>query len=274
MKKSIFYIAFALVIFGSCTDDSTVVEIPQSVIVEGFLHENQSISNLKLMSIIPYYDSLDNQNIITDATVNIEVDGNNFTMTSLGNGYYELPNLTIEATKTYKISLDYYDETITAETTIPTPLTGIAISDTLIELTQVTTGGPPAGGGSGNFNEPPLDITWDNDGVSYYFVSIKNMATDIEWINTARIPEEETLFSFSSDPESTGIHSLDVGRRLTQFGQHQVIIYKVNPEYALLLSEQSDASFSLSEPYTNIVNGRGIFTGISSDTLYFNVEPL
>lgn len=272
MKKSIFYIAIAMLIFSSCTDDSATVEIPQNVIVEGFLYANRPITNLKLMSIIPYYDSLDNQNTISDAIVNIEVDGNNYTMTSLGNGYYELPNVIIAPNKTYTINLDYYDKTVEATTIIPTEITGMTLSDTLVELTQVTTGGPPTG--NGNFNLPPLEITWDNDGISYYFVSIQNTETTINWINTMRIPEEETLFSFSSQPEITGLHSLDVGRRLTQFGKHRVIVYKVNPEYALMLSEQSDNSFSLSEPYTNVENGRGIFTGISSDTLYFEVDPI
>ena len=271
MKNLIFYIAIALLIFSSCTEDNTATEIPQTVIIEGFLHANQPITNLKLMRIIPYYDSLDNQNLILDAVVNIEVDGNIFPMTSLGNGYYELPNVVITSGKTYKISLEYYGKTIEAETLIPTPLTGMTLSDTLIQLTQVTTMGP---GGNGNFNQAPLEIRWDNDGTSYYFVSIKNTETDISWINTARIPDEETLFSFSSQPEITGLHSLDVGRLLTQFGRHQVIVYKVNPEYALMLSEQSSSSFSLSEPYTNVINGRGIFTGMTSDTLYFQVEPL
>ncbi|MFK7946636.1 MAG: DUF4249 family protein [Saprospiraceae bacterium] len=272
MKKSIFYIAIALITFSSCTEDNQTTEIPQNVIVEGFLYANQPISNLKLMSIIPYYDSLDNQNTITDANVTIEVDGNSFSMTSLGNGYYELPNIVVEEGKTYAINLEYYDKTVEAETVIPTTLTGLMISDTLVELTRATTSGPPTG--NGNVNQPPLEISWDDDGISYYFVHIQNMETEIDWINTNRIPEEESLFSFSSEPELTDLFSLNVGRQLTQFGQHRVIIYKVNPEYALMLSEQSDASFSLTEPYTNITNGRGIFTGISSDTLYFDVEPL
>lgn len=270
MKKSIFYIAIAMITFSSCTEDNTVTEIPQNVIVEGYLHANQPIANLKLMSIIPYYDSLDNQNIITDAVVNIEVDGNTHTMTSLGNGYYELPNVTVEAGKTYQLNLEYYGQTVEAETIIPNELTNVTISDTLVELTRVTTAGPPTG--NGNFNQPPLEISWEDDGVSYYFVSIENIETDIDWINTMRIPDEETLFSFSSAPEITDLFSLDIGRQLTQFGTHRVIVYKVNPEYALMLSEQSDDSFSLSEPYTNVTNGRGIFTGVSSDTLYFEVE--
>lgn len=272
MKKSIFYITIAMITFSSCTEDNTVSDIPQNVIVEGFLYDNQPISNLKLMSIIPYYDSLDNQNIITDAVVNIEVDGNNYTMTSLENGYYELPNVIVEAGKTYRFNVEYYGETVEAETIIPNELTGVTISDTIIELERVTTGGFP--GGNGNFNQPPLEISWEDDGISYYFISIQNIETDIDWINTMRIPDEETLFSFSSEPETTDLFSLNVGRQLTQFGTHRVIIYKVNPEYALMLSEQSDDSFSLSEPYTNITNGRGIFTGISADTLYFEVEPL
>lgn len=271
MKKSILYITITLLIFGSCTEDSSTVEIPQSVIVEGYLHLNQPITNFKLMSIIPYYDSLDNQNIISDAVINIETNGNSYEMTPTGNGYYELPNLVVEAGNTFSINFDYYNQNFTAETTVPTAIEGLAISDTLVELTKVVaTSGPPVGG-NGNFNIAPLEITWTQDDTYYYYISIKNLATDINWIDEMRIPEEETFYSFSSEPEVTNIFTLDVGRQLTQFGRHQVIVYKVNPEYALMLSEQSDDSFSLSEPYSNIMNGKGIFTAMSSDTTYFEV---
>ncbi len=273
MKKSILYIVVITLIISSCTEDNSTVEIPQNVIVEGYLHLNEPINTFKLMSVIPYYDSLNNQNIITDAVVNLGVDGNNYTMTSLENGYYELPNITVEAGKIYTINLDYYGESLAAETTIPALIEGLTISDTLIELTRVVASNGPPTGGNGNFNIAPLEITWTEDEAHYYYVSIKNTETDIDWIDERRIPDEETLYSFSSEPDIINLYSIDVGRQLTQFGRHEVIVYKVNPEYALMLSQQSDDSFSLSEPYSNITNGKGIFTGISSDTTYFEVVP-
>jgi hypothetical protein len=41
---------------------------------------------------------------------------------------------------------------------------------------------------------------------------------------------------------------------------------------AALYSDNSNSSQNLSNPTTNITNGLGIFTGISSDTLYLQVK--
>lgn len=271
MKKIFFYIIIISGIFSSCTDDESTTDIAQNVIIEGFLHANQPITDLKLMNVISYYDTLTTDNRITDANVTIEVDGNAYAMTSVGDGTYELPNHTVTSEKTYKISLDYYGQTIEAETTIPTALSGVSLSDSIITLERINfSSGPPT---PSNFNQPPLEIAWNDDGTSYYFVHIENTSDEIDWVNSNRIPEEEALFSFTSTPEITDLYTID-SRQLVQFGTYRVVVYKVNLEYAQMLSEQSNDSFSLTEPFTNVTNGRGIFTGMSSDTIYFEVEPL
>jgi len=42
---------------------------------------------------------------------------------------------------------------------------------------------------------------------------------------------------------------------------HQIIVYRVNPEYAALYQNSGNSTLSLEEPPTNIENGNGIFTG-------------
>lgn len=58
------------------------------------------------------------------------------------------------------------------------------------------------------------------------------------------------------------------------YGTHQIILFKLNSEYAALYENSGTTSQSLTVPPTSIVNGYGIFTGINSDTLYIEVvEP-
>ena len=56
------------------------------------------------------------------------------------------------------------------------------------------------------------------------------------------------------------------------FGRYQVILYHVNQEFANLFDNPTMNSVNITEPPTNIENGLGIFTGISADTLYFELR--
>jgi hypothetical protein len=56
-------------------------------------------------------------------------------------------------------------------------------------------------------------------------------------------------------------------------GRHQVILYHILPEYAILFNETDNSSQNLISAPTNINNGHGIFTGVStSDTLLLTVS--
>jgi hypothetical protein len=56
------------------------------------------------------------------------------------------------------------------------------------------------------------------------------------------------------------------------YGHHYIILYHINPEYAGLYDDSGNSTQNLRQPPTNIVNGTGIFTAISSDTLDFTVK--
>ena len=47
--------------------------------------------------------------------------------------------------------------------------------------------------------------------------------------------------------------------------------FTVNEEYALLYETSTQDSRDLNEPYTNINNGLGIFSGFASQEVYFEV---
>ena len=48
----------------------------------------------------------------------------------------------------------------------------------------------------------------------------------------------------------------------------------MNEEYAMLYESTSTRSQSLTAPYSNIENGKGIFTAFNTDTLFFELKEL
>ena len=85
------------------------------------------------------------------------------------------------------------------------------------------------------------------------------------------IAQFEEQLQFISEPLISDFYAIRTQRELLQFGTYQIIVFRVNPEYAALYESSSNSTLSLEEPPSNIVNGLGIFTGVSSDTLYLEV---
>jgi len=59
-----------------------------------------------------------------------------------------------------------------------------------------------------------------------------------------------------------------------QLGTYQIIVFRGSPEYAALFDRSACSALSFEETPYNIVNGLGIFTGLSSDTLYLEVTKI
>jgi len=70
----------------------------------------------------------------------------------------------------------------------------------------------------------------------------------------------------------TGINNTLRSQSFQYFGSHNIVLYRVNAEYAALYQSSGTTSQNLSTPPTSITNGLGIFTGINADTLKFTVN--
>jgi hypothetical protein len=75
---------------------------------------------------------------------------------------------------------------------------------------------------------------------------------------------------FRSSPAQNNSTEL-AGPNFGYYGRYDVILYRINAEYASLYSENGSSSINLSQPYTNVNNGLGIFTGLAADTLRITV---
>lgn len=279
----IFLIIIIPILFTACEQLQLEDFESKTAVIEGFLYAGKSADSIKVSQSYSY-GQLDT-NVITLDNLSIFLsDGDyEYPLNPLGNGIYSNEDLVIRNGITYDISFSWNGETISAETYIP-EMKKATISSEVIEMEKITSGfgggfgGGPGGGFGGGLSTQiePVEITWDNTEGDYYYVVLKNIEDDPEYIN-----ELIRDFDFGnggfrrslliSEPQTTDFYAIDPRRELTQYGTYEIILFRVNPEYAALYESSGNTSLSLEQPPTNVENGLGIFTGVSTDTLYLEV---
>jgi hypothetical protein len=170
--------------------------------------------------------------------------------------------------KTYLLRFELNGNTITAETFVPLKPEGFTASASSIAIPQF--GSPGSGGGSPTIPDP-VALTWLNNDGAYYLVVAENLEADPEAIfeesgsdNRPRRP------TFRSEPEQTNKYEISF-QNFEYFGTHRLVLFRLNAEYASLYDDNGNSSQNLSSPYSNVLGGLGIFTGIHSDTLMLEV---
>jgi len=262
--KYSFFILF-LIAINAC-DSTTQVDVKSdTVVVDAYLFAGQGIDSIKVSlsnaaSDTTDFETLDNLTIrISDGNQSVE-------LVPIGGGYYQKLDFIIQTETNYELSFEYKETTISATTYIPAKREA-TISATSITVAQITQGQPPSG-----TPPDPIEIIWDNPENEYYYVLTQNIEENPESINTAfGNGGAGRRFSFITEPQIMDVYNLDTRRDIQQFGTHEVIVFRVNPEYAALYETSGTTSNNLVQPPTNIENGLGIFTGVSSDTLILEV---
>jgi len=77
---------------------------------------------------------------------------------------------------------------------------------------------------------------------------------------------------FLNKPTQGSTYEIPFGS-FSYYGTHRILLYHVNPDYALLYEDQETSSQNFSTPISGINNGFGIFTGMSSDELLLEIKP-
>ena len=201
----------------------------------------------------------------------ISEDGEVYPLFYLGeNGKYGNSDLIIEADKVYKLEVLYNGKTVSAETYIPLQPQSLWLSDTLIEKEKITSFVDLQ---NQTVNDP-IELNWESESGAFYFVNVKNIEEDPEPVNE--------LFSggagnfqrpdFLTEPSTNNFYTIDAFRDLTHYGTYQVTVFRVNPEYVALYEDNTSGSGSLNEIRTNVQNGFGIFTGVNSKIVFFEVK--
>jgi hypothetical protein len=261
MKKQylIYVLAICCLAITSCNIDEDSA-YNSKAIVEAYLAPN-TVATVHITTEILYTSSetskgIDNLNVI------ISCNGTNYTLISQGSGYYVADtSLHIVVGNTYYLEFEYNNEVVTSSTIIPAKPTGFTESANSIVVQQFDPGSTTMP----TFPDP-IELDWNNANHEYYILVVKCIETTLVPTDTVNANKP----AFRTEPTQSNTYKIQP-MQFKYYGTHQIILYKLNAEYAALYNDNGSNSLNLTSPVTNITNGFGIFTGISADTLHIEV---
>ncbi len=270
MKKIQFVLFLIPAIFflSSCETENVVsgdIDIPvvECMFQSGFFPDTVRVSN-----ILSYGDDNNDVEWISGLEVNISigVDTYAFEETSLP-GHYICADESVKIIpgEAYNLEIWYNETLLSASVIVPATPSEVVISDNTLYV-------PTFGSGGGGMMEG-LDITWSADNDTYYYVSVENIETDPELAMSFAIDDSTNMppVSTVTAPTEDNFYNITL-RDVSYLGTHRVVIFAVTEEYVKLTERSGTSSISLTDPYTNIENGYGLFSAFASDTIYFEVE--
>lgn len=268
--------ALALGILSACEEVSTSIPGGAKAIVEAYLIPNKPIT-LKVKKEIAYSEDLANKETFI-AGLSIKVtgtDGSSYALKPFQDTLYVSDSsVKLKVGVTYNLSFDYNGKTVSASTIIPTKPTGVA-SDikSIVRTRQVIT----ATGGFGRDLDENVDVnlSWTNPNNEYHFVVADNIESKLDLVVTLPTSSSTTVTDFNRRFRSQPVQGTATRLRSQQFeyfGRYNIVVLKVNPDYAALYNTSGTTSQNISTPPTTITNGLGIFTGVNADTLAFLVK--
>jgi hypothetical protein len=259
--------------FVACETESNLIEGGIKPVVEAYLVAGKPISINVKREIAFTADTSAVQTPILGLNIKVSGDGQTYTLKSSGKGLYESEKtVKLKVGVTYSLSFDYNGKTISASTVIPTKPVGFKSDLTSIARTKLD-----LSSGSSTIINPDVNVdvnlTWTNLANEYHFVVADNVEVKPETIII--LPKntnfQEIIRRFRSQPLQ-GTETRLRSQQFEFFGQHNLILLKVNPDYVALYNSSGTTSQNISTPPTTITNGLGIFTGINADTLAFTVK--
>ena len=261
MKNKLIYIIGLYLIFSACerTNDSDETDI---LVLQAYLYQHEPVTEVSLSHTISFQSDDTIHQLLTGAEMYITWNSNDYYLVNDDDGYYYYPSddLQILEDNTYSITATYKGTTLTSTTTVPAKPTGLTFSSKTLYFDESFSPMMP-----GSQDENEIEISWDNPDKEYFYVVIQNIEEDPESIELGFTPPDGgPNFRFLSQPFITDTYVIRTLMSLQQYGHHVVKVYKVNEEYAYLYENREQDSRSLSEPFTNINNGLGIFTAFSS----------
>ena len=239
--------------------------------IQSFILAGSDSILVKVSTLAPYTnDSLDTAKPLTGLKLYI----NNYLLTEQtpGTYIYTSKSLLIHPKDSFILNLAYNNKTISSNTVIPSKPLNFKISSDTVSITQQTVA-PSKGNHSGfniGFNNSNAFIfTWDNPFKDYHYIIIQLLDTAQVFINS--YSTNTNVRSQTTTPVNQD-NAYDLTQNsLRLYGKYRAVLYKINKEYYNVLQTSNLNSNAMTNPPSNITNGWGIFTGISTDTLYFSV---
>jgi hypothetical protein len=194
---------------------------------------------------------------IEDLQLKISDGTNTVLLTESAAGVYQYADAVFVKDKgTYTLSFTYLNKTITAQTTMPHKPVGFTVSASSQKVPVFSFGTEPEA-------FVPVTFKWNNNDGEYYMMMLKNTdtyPTRVNALDTRPYADSEMILS--------QVATYQTQQMMFNFlGNYKVLLFHINKEYSDALNSGGGTSLNLTNPYTNVVNGLGIFTAMQADTL-------
>jgi hypothetical protein len=263
-----FQLIICALVFTSCNKFLSNTDDSSKIVVEAYLIA-ESPFKVRIVSQIANEVISTSGNALSLPNLTVSIFENNTKKIPLvytDNGYYIASDtsLKVKYGTIYSLNAINGSSVITATTTVPGKPINFTSSLTTVNLAAIAKGFFP----SSNASQTDLVLTWQNTTNEYYMVT--TTVTDVSPILVNQ--------NFTNGPTNIARNTPSIVNTFTirqqnmaYFGNYQSILYRLNPEYVVLYNSSDNSSQNLATPATNITNGFGIFTGISTATLNFKV---
>lgn len=257
------FLFFLVIVLFSCTKENLPSD--NKVVVEAFLFAGQKVENIKLSTLLAYGGTDTVARPINDAQIDIVWKNNNYRLVSSNDsGEYHYPGneLQIIENEVYEFRLNYNGTNISALTICPPKPASVALTKDTMQIVFVSLLDSFLTGG--NITPPDPDsvvVSWPNPNNLYYYVVAQNIENPKENIFPDFIDDLRNFF-FQTQPTTQNRYVFS-DTDFRHYGRHQIRVYRVNQEYVDLFTSFDQDSRTQAEPFTNVINGLGIFTAVS-----------
>lgn len=276
MKKYFLYSLFIGLICLSCEEENLNNIAENQFVVEAFLYANEPINDVRIKTTFPLADEEDTSSPINDAEVTLIKGGQTYTLEPAGDQgfyYYQGSDVKVETGDLFQLEVEHNGITARAETIVPTPTTGLRISEDTIKVPRLplSAGRDSIVAAIRTFLEgSSVTANWDNPDQELYFMVVETVKDTIDPIFPGPVLDALERFRFVSEPTDEASLQFLAGT-LVSFGTYAVKVYHINQEYAQLYENRQQDSRDLNEPPSNVENALGVFSAFNSQEVYFEV---
>ena len=263
-----FQIIIPVIVAGltvSCSKDlMTPLDSSKIAVVESYIYAGDSVLKVKVSKLLPISDDTIDLNESVSG-LNLLVNGKSLTETDPGTYELSLGSQRIKPGESYSVKFLYFSDTVSAVTTIPQKPSGFTSSATTLYTSRITsTSGYPSG------QMAEAELSWDNPDESYYYLTVQYLDSVPDYINY-KMADLDLPVKLSEPPTQTA--GMRIGmRNLNFFGSYRLVLFKVNSDFTRLYEHVTSNSNNITNPVTTLSNGYGVFTGMSTDTIYLQVR--
>lgn len=259
MTRDIVCLAVALAL-AACESDPLSLPPDERFVIQAYLFAGEPVTDVRITETLPIGSPDTVSPPINDAEITLIKDEARYALvlTPGDSGYYHYPgdDLFVEVGDLFGLEVSVDGVTATANTIVPPAPDGVSLSSTELTVEGISA------------SEPVL-VRWLNPSGDWYFVTHQNVEEDPEPVFSGTVIIRPSLVV----SEPTSADSLEIPTfSIRHYGEYEVNVHRVNPEYGRLYTSREQDTRDLNEPDTNIENGIGIFTAFTRTRAFFRLS--